>query len=70
MAATVAAWLVWDLWSAAAPTPIIDDFLRLLEDSFARVWRKPRTWPACSDSPPARAPTVLVETSQQFRVTQ
>ena len=41
----VAAWLVWDLWSAAAPSPITDDFLRLLEDSFARDWRKPRTWP-------------------------
>jgi hypothetical protein len=41
----VAAWLVWDLWSAAAPKPITDDFLKLLEDSFARDWRRPRTWP-------------------------
>jgi hypothetical protein len=41
----VAAWLVWDLWSAAAPRPVTDDFLKLLEDSFARDWRKPRTWP-------------------------
>src|SRR6185503_5533158 len=41
----VGAWLVWDLWSAAAPKPIADDFLKLLEDSFARDWRKPRTWP-------------------------
>jgi len=41
----VAAWLVWDLWSAAAPKPVTDDFLKLLEDSFARDWRKPRTWP-------------------------
>ena len=41
----VAAWLVWELWSAAAPKPITDDFLKLLEDSFARDWRKPRTWP-------------------------
>ena len=41
----VAAWLVWDLWSATAPKPITDDFLKLLEDSFARDWRKPRTWP-------------------------
>jgi thiol:disulfide interchange protein len=41
----VAAWLVWDLWSATAPRPITDDFLKLLEDSFARDWRKPRTWP-------------------------
>jgi hypothetical protein len=92
----VAAWLVWDLWSAAAPKPITDDFLKLLEDSFARDWRKPRTWPwtrvawaygfalvgvtagvvvslliaALSASPPARAPAVLIETSQQFRVIQ
>src|SRR5437764_204040 len=41
----VAVWLVWDLWSATAPKPITDDFLKLLEDSFARDWRKPRTWP-------------------------
>jgi hypothetical protein len=92
----VAASLVWDLWSAAAPRPITDDFLKLLEDSFARDWRKPRTWPwtriawaygfalvgvasavamsllisALFTSPPARAPTVLVETSEQFRVIQ
>ena len=90
----VAAWLVWDLWSAAAPRPITDEFLKLLEASFARDWRRPRTWPwtrvawaygfaligvtagvgmsvlisALSDSPPAKPPTVLVETSQQFRV--
>ena len=89
----VAAWLVWDLWSAAAPRPITDDFLKLLEDSFARDWRKPRTWPwtrvvwaygfalagvalgvgmsllisALSAQSPARAPTGVVETSQQFR---
>src|SRR5881396_2439882 len=30
----VAASLVWELWSAAAPKPITDDFLKLLEDSF------------------------------------
>jgi hypothetical protein len=41
----VAAWLVWDLWSAAAPRPITDEFLKLLDDSFARDWRRPRTWP-------------------------
>jgi len=90
----VVAWLVWDLWSAAAPRPITDDFLKLLEDSFARDWRKPRTWPwtrlvwaygfallgvtagagmslavsMFSASPPGRAPSVLVETSEQFRV--
>ena len=73
-----------------------DDFLKLLENSFARDWRKPRTWPwtrvawaygfalvgvtsvvgmsllisALSASPPARAPAVLVVTSQQFRVSR
>jgi hypothetical protein len=41
----VAAWLLWELWSAAAPKPITDDFLKLLSDSFGRDWRKPRTWP-------------------------
>lgn len=41
----VAGWLAWDLWSAAAPRRITDDFLKLLEDSFARDWRRPRTWP-------------------------
>lgn len=41
----VAVWLLWELWSAVAPTPITDDFLKLLDDSFARDWRKPRTWP-------------------------
>jgi len=92
----VAAWLVWDLWSAAAPRPITDDFLKLLEDSFARDWRKPRTWPwrrvawaygfalagvtsamglsllisMLSGSPQAQAPTVHIETSEQFRVVQ
>jgi hypothetical protein len=40
-----AAWLLWELWSAAAPKPITDDFLKLLDDSFARDWRHPRTWP-------------------------
>jgi len=35
----VGVWLVWDLWSATAPTPITDDFLKLLEDSFARDWQ-------------------------------
>ena len=41
----VAAWLVWDVWSATAPKPITDDFLKLLDDSFGRDWRRPRTWP-------------------------
>ena len=41
----VAVLLFWELWSAAAPKPITDDFLKLLDDSFARDWRKPRTWP-------------------------
>jgi hypothetical protein len=41
----VAAWLLWELWSAVAPKPITDDFLQLLDDSFGRRWRDPRTWP-------------------------
>ena len=41
----LAAWFLWELWSAAAPKPITDDFLKLLHDSFARRWRDPRTWP-------------------------
>jgi hypothetical protein len=41
----VAAWLLWELWGAVAPTPITDEFLKLLDDSFARDWRRPRTWP-------------------------
>jgi len=41
----VALWLIWELWSAVAPKPITDDFLKLLDHSFARDWRKPRTWP-------------------------
>jgi hypothetical protein len=35
----------WELWSAAAPKPITDDFLKLLHHSFAHNWRDPRTWP-------------------------
>jgi hypothetical protein len=45
LALGVAVWLVWDLWAAVAPKPITDDFLKLLDDSFGRDWRKPRTWP-------------------------
>jgi hypothetical protein len=41
----LATWFMWELWSAAAPKPITDDFLKLLHDSFARNWRQPRTWP-------------------------
>ena len=41
----VAAWLLWELWSAVAPEPITDEFLKLLDDSFGRDWRNPRTWP-------------------------
>ena len=41
----VAAWLLWELWSASVPKPITDDFLKLLSDSFGRDWRNPRTWP-------------------------
>jgi hypothetical protein len=42
---SVAAWLLWELWSACAPKPITDDFLKLLDDSFGRNWRRPRSWP-------------------------
>jgi hypothetical protein len=42
---SVAVWLLWELWNAVAPKPITDDFLKLLDDSFGRDWRKPRTWP-------------------------
>lgn len=45
MLVAVAAWLVWELWSAVAPKPITDDFLKLLDQSFGRDWRNPRTWP-------------------------
>ena len=41
----VTVWLLWELWSAVAPQPITDDFLKLLDDSFGRDWRRPRTWP-------------------------
>jgi hypothetical protein len=41
----VAVWLLWELWSAVAPQPITDDFLKLLDDSFGRSWRRPRSWP-------------------------
>ncbi|PWT84355.1 MAG: hypothetical protein C5B57_04970 [Blastocatellia bacterium] len=40
-----AAWLVWELWTAVESTPITDDFLKLLHDSFGHDWRRPRTWP-------------------------
>jgi hypothetical protein len=42
---TVAFWFLWELWSAAEPKPITDDFLRLLNDSFGHDWRNPLTWP-------------------------
>lgn len=41
----VAVWLLWELWTAAAPRPITDEFLKLLDESFGRDWRRPRTWP-------------------------
>jgi hypothetical protein len=41
----VGAWFLWELWIAVAPKRITDDFLRLLNDSFGRDWRKPLTWP-------------------------
>ena len=40
-----AAWLLWVLWEAVAPKPITDEFLKLLDDSFGRNWRRPSTWP-------------------------
>ena len=45
VAMIVGGWLLWELWGAVAPKPITDDFLRMLDDSFARNWRDPRTWP-------------------------
>jgi hypothetical protein len=41
----MAALLLWQLWVAAAPKPIADEFLKLLDDSFGRSWRRPRSWP-------------------------
>jgi hypothetical protein len=41
----VAAWFLWELWSAVEPKPITDDFLKLLNDSFGRDWRNPLRWP-------------------------
>jgi hypothetical protein len=41
----VAAWLLWQLWVTVAPKPITDEFLKLLDDSFGRSWRRPRSWP-------------------------
>lgn len=40
----VAAWFMWELWSAVEPKPITDDFLRLLNESFGREWHNPFTW--------------------------
>lgn len=45
MSIVVGAWWSWELWASVAPKPITDDFLKLLNDSFARNWRDPRTWP-------------------------
>lgn len=41
----VAALLLWELWVVVAPKPITDEFLKLLDDSFGRNWRRPSTWP-------------------------
>ena len=41
----VAVGLLWELWGAVAPKPITDEFLQLLEASFGRNWRRPRSWP-------------------------
>jgi hypothetical protein len=45
MMLAIALWMLWSLWHAAEPVPITDDFLRLLNDSFGRDWRDPKTWP-------------------------
>ncbi len=45
MAMGAAAWFLWELWTAAEPKAVTDDFLKLLHESFARNWRDPRTWP-------------------------
>jgi hypothetical protein len=42
---SVAPWLLWELWSAVAPKPVTDDFLKLLDESFGTNWRSLRTWP-------------------------
>jgi len=41
----MAAWLLWQLWVLVEPKPITDEFLKLLDDSFGRSWRRPRSWP-------------------------
>ena len=41
----VAAWFLWELWSASEPKPITDEFLKLLDASFGRTWRNPLKWP-------------------------
>jgi len=41
----VAAWLLWELWNAVPSEPITDEFLKLLDESFGRSWRRPRSWP-------------------------
>jgi len=45
IAIIIGLWWLWELWGAVAPKPITDDFLKLLNDSFAHNWRDPRTWP-------------------------
>lgn len=97
MSILVGAWFLWELWGAVAPKPITDDFLKLLNDSFGRNWRDPRTWPwsrmlwaygftfvgvlmaagtgaiiwtAVSSARPAKAPTVNIETQEEFRMSK
>jgi hypothetical protein len=41
----LAAWFLWELWSAVEPKPITDDFLKLLNESFGLDWRNPLKWP-------------------------
>lgn len=93
----VAAWTLWELWSAVEPKPLTDDFLRLLNDSFGRDWRNPLKWPWARllwaygfttvgvmltagvgvaiwtilvASHPVKTPTIHIDTSQSFRLTQ
>jgi len=93
----VAVWFLWELWSAAEPKPITDDFLRLLNDSFGSNWRNPLKWPwarvlwaygftivgatltagvalviwtLIASPEAAKAPTIKIDTSQSYHLSQ